>query len=297
MSTTPVRVNVYDMYWLNDYASNLGFGIYHSGVEVYGTEYAYGGHQFPFSGIFTNSPQDVEELGENFKFKESIYLGETALSKKAVDKLVKSLGDDYRGDRYHLISKNCNHFSADFVRELTGLEVPGWVNRLASVSGSVPFIQRMIPTEWLSPMAVEALEEAAADRDRKRPTLNFPMIIEDAQDALEVCGSPKSKRVVEPLPGPSSLKTAAVAPAASNGSSNWKFFGRRESEAQSAPTSARGSSSTTPPLAARLWNSIKSIASDEVSVAPVILRAPAAASVASAQPPPQPKANGAQRSG
>ncbi|KAI6186706.1 Desumoylating isopeptidase 2 [Aphelenchoides besseyi] len=258
MAMAPVRVNVYDMYWLNDYASTLGFGIYHSGVEVYGVEYAYGGHQFPFSGIFSNDPQDVEELGENFKFKQSIYLGETALSKKAVENLVKSFGDDFRGDRYHLITKNCNHFTTDFVRELTGLVVPGWINRLASVSSSVPFLERWIPQEWLTPMAIEAVEGIP-------PTRHFPYYIEKGEDALQVCGSPKSKKpvVVGQTAGPSSIENTI-----SNGS-NWKIF-RRGSEAQSAPTTARrGSSSSTPPLA-RLWNSIKGIASDEPSIAPVM---------------------------
>ncbi|VDP24303.1 unnamed protein product, partial [Heligmosomoides polygyrus] len=111
------------IYWLNDYASNIGFGIFHSGIEVHGVEYAYGGHPYAFSGVFENSPQDAEELGENFKFRQCIVIGETAFTAGAVRELIKSLGQEYRGDRYHLISRNCNHFSAVLAKvsvELTG---------------------------------------------------------------------------------------------------------------------------------------------------------------------------------
>ncbi|KAF1750543.1 hypothetical protein GCK72_017094 [Caenorhabditis remanei] len=153
---TPVRLNVYDMYWLNDYASNIGVGIFHSGIEIFGVEYAYGGHPYQFSGVFENSPQDAEELGDTFKFKESIVVGETDQSSSEIRRLIKQLGDEFRGDRYHLISRNCNHFSAVLARKLTGKEIPGWINRLANLSGSIPFLEKCIPQEWLTPIVLQA---------------------------------------------------------------------------------------------------------------------------------------------
>ena len=29
----PVILNIYDMFWTNDYTGNVGLGVYHSGVE------------------------------------------------------------------------------------------------------------------------------------------------------------------------------------------------------------------------------------------------------------------------
>lgn len=46
---------------------------------------------------------------------------------------IESMASEYHGDTYHLITKNCNHFTDDLSRRLTGKGIPGWVNRLAGI--------------------------------------------------------------------------------------------------------------------------------------------------------------------
>lgn len=44
---------------------------------------------------------------------------------------LENLAVKYHGDTYHLIAKNCNHFTDEVCMHLTGKPIPSWVNRLA----------------------------------------------------------------------------------------------------------------------------------------------------------------------
>lgn len=97
----------------------------HAGVEVYGTEYAYGGaswlcvpglnfshllhgvsmgphvslrhfaagHEFDYTGVFATSPKDPPG---QVVFRESIYMGETDLTQEEVQQLVYKMGYEYK---------------------------------------------------------------------------------------------------------------------------------------------------------------------------------------------------------
>ena len=80
----------------NEYTTPIGLGVFHSGVEIYGTEYAYGGHSKPISGIFEITPRVAEELGEQFRYRQSVHIGYTDFTEEDVTRIVTELGKDFR---------------------------------------------------------------------------------------------------------------------------------------------------------------------------------------------------------
>lgn len=124
---TLLYLNVYDLTPVNDYLYWFGLGIFHSGIEVHGMEYGFGAHEYPTSGVFEVEPRSCP----GFIFRKSILLGSTEMSRSEFRSFMQHLASKYHGDTYHLIAKNCNHFTDEVCTRLTGKSIPGWVNRLA----------------------------------------------------------------------------------------------------------------------------------------------------------------------
>jgi hypothetical protein len=124
---TPVILNVYDL----DPASqanqlilnSCGVGFHHSGVEVSGTEYTFAGG----AGVFEDQPKSAGGAVFSHSVIVGVFEGTSTELRKAVD----SLRDDFRGDRYHLLLRNCNHFADELCWALIRTRIPGYVNRIA----------------------------------------------------------------------------------------------------------------------------------------------------------------------
>ncbi|KAM7268896.1 hypothetical protein ACFE04_011062 [Oxalis oulophora] len=124
-----VILNIYDLTPINGYTIWFGFGIFHSGIQVHGKEYGFGAHDFPVSGVFEVEPKNCP----GFTYRCSLPLGLTKMPLSEFRTFIEGIAAEYHGDTYHLITKNCNHFTDDVSGRLAGKRIPGWVNRLARV--------------------------------------------------------------------------------------------------------------------------------------------------------------------
>ncbi|CAA3007820.1 Hypothetical predicted protein [Olea europaea subsp. europaea] len=155
-----VILNVYDLTPANQYSIWFGFGIFHSGIEVQGKEYGFGAHDFPISGLFEVEPKSCP----GFIYRCSVPLGYLNMPPSEFRTFVESLASEYHGNTYHLISKNCNHFTDDISKRLIGKGIPGWVNRLARLGA---FCSCLLP-ESLQVSTVKHLPEYYAAYSGKR---------------------------------------------------------------------------------------------------------------------------------
>ncbi|KAK9145043.1 hypothetical protein Sjap_004946 [Stephania japonica] len=109
----PVYLNVYDLHPINGSIHWLGLGLYHSGIQVHGVEYEFGGHDSPSTGIFRGKPRECPGL----TLRKSILIERTDLGPHEVHKFMEELSKSYTGTSNNLITKNCNHFCNDMSRD------------------------------------------------------------------------------------------------------------------------------------------------------------------------------------
>ncbi|GAB5359083.1 hypothetical protein AAMO2058_000513900 [Amorphochlora amoebiformis] len=132
-----VKLNVYEPRESKRYQNIPAFSIYHSGLEVHGTEYVFGGGGAGLStGVFTQRPKYMPATAP-WKYKESLELGRTRYSRQEVNRIVREMKRTWRNSDYDITGRNCNHFTDALSKALGCRSVPGWLNRAARVGNAV----------------------------------------------------------------------------------------------------------------------------------------------------------------
>ena len=124
-----VYLNVYHLTVLNYILQLLGFGFFHTSLEINDIEYSFKLCSGDESGIFFNRFKD----GIDKKWlKEKIYLGNTSYDMNSVNEIFKLHIPFWLGKSYDLFKKNCNHFTKFFacllLRTEEVINFPDYVN-------------------------------------------------------------------------------------------------------------------------------------------------------------------------
>lgn len=109
-------------------------GVFHAGVEVNGMEwsFAYQPHQTR-SGISCDPPKTHPQ----HHYRQTVKLGYTQFKDEEISEIMSSLVEEYPGDDYDLLRRNCCHFADDFCQRLGVGPFPGWIHRLARIGAGV----------------------------------------------------------------------------------------------------------------------------------------------------------------
>ncbi len=129
LTNAPVTLHVYDLSESNSTYYAMGFGLYHSGLEVHGTEYSWG-----TDGPFCNEPKKAYGV----MYRESLVLGHTNKSSSEVAKIAATVAQEMqKAGSYHILQRNCNHYARAMAEKLVpNCAFPGWVNRAAGLGGA-----------------------------------------------------------------------------------------------------------------------------------------------------------------
>jgi hypothetical protein len=139
-----VRVNIYDLGRDDDLVqainriSTVGDtvlvgGVFHAGIEVFGSEWSFGGSNRSTTGIYRCSPRACPA----HTYHSTMVLGSTRLSKEDVQGVLRGMSIEWLGDSYDLLERNCLSFCNEFCEQLGVRRIPGWVDRVPRAASFV----------------------------------------------------------------------------------------------------------------------------------------------------------------
>jgi len=117
-------------------------GVFHAGVEVNGLEWSFG---FSMSETHPGVSCVAPKKHPQHHYRQTVVLKPTYLKAEDVADIISNLIEEYPGDDYDLLRRNCCHFADDFSRRLGVGGIPNWVIRLARIGASVDSMLQASP--------------------------------------------------------------------------------------------------------------------------------------------------------
>jgi hypothetical protein len=109
-------------------------GVFHAGVEIDGHEWSFGYCPSETrSGVGCVKPKQHPQ----HHYRQTVTMRRTKTKPDEISKILSDLIEEYPGDDYDLLRRNCCHFADDFCRRLGVGGIPGWVHRLARMGASL----------------------------------------------------------------------------------------------------------------------------------------------------------------
>mmetsp|Transcript_27287 Transcript_27287/g.78567 ORF Transcript_27287/g.78567 Transcript_27287/m.78567 type:complete len:435 (-) Transcript_27287:13-1317(-) len=130
-------------------------GVFHAGVEVNGLEWSYG---MSPSSTLPGLTCVLPKTHPCHRYRQTVDMRRSPLSAEEIADLISHLAEEYPGNDYHILRRNCCHFADDFCRRIGVGGIPGWVHRLARVGANVDTVMQKVMNRKL-------LDEDESDDD------------------------------------------------------------------------------------------------------------------------------------
>ena len=120
---------------LNFGSNMLGMGqsgCFISGVEIGGTEYAFGE-----AGFRASRPGELPPAYAAARPKERISLGTASFAPKELRRIISRIKAEFPKESHDLLRRNTNHFSFAFAEALGVNPPPPWLNNLAETGSTL----------------------------------------------------------------------------------------------------------------------------------------------------------------
>ncbi|KAF9764885.1 Desumoylating isopeptidase 1 [Nosema granulosis] len=109
-------------------------GIFHTSVEVFGSEYF-------FQGGITKAVPNTTMFGNPIRIHQ---MGETKISLEELEEYLEILSNKFNNQSYHLLQNNCNNFSDSLIYFLVEKNVPEYILEVQELASTNETISNMV---------------------------------------------------------------------------------------------------------------------------------------------------------